>query len=88
MPLKKGTRGNPIGRPKGAVSTTKLIREHISQVIAYLLEWEPSQFPSESFVLPHWHLPLLLNLNSKIIFFGFVEVEQVDKFIVLIFYQN
>ena len=34
MPFKKGTSGNPIGRPKGAVSTTtKLIREHISQVI-------------------------------------------------------
>ena len=32
MPFKKGTSGNPIGRPKGAVSTTtKLIREHISQ---------------------------------------------------------
>ena len=76
MPFKKGTSGNPIGRPKGSVSTTsKLIREHISQVIAYLLEWEPSQFPSESFVLPHWHLPLLLKLNSIIIFFGFVEVE-------------
>ena len=31
MPFKKGTSGNPIGRPKGAVSTTtKLIREHIS----------------------------------------------------------
>ena len=30
----KGTSGNPIGRPKGAVSTTtKLIREHISQAI-------------------------------------------------------
>ena len=34
MPFKKGTRGNPIGRPKGSVSTTsKLIREHISQAI-------------------------------------------------------
>jgi hypothetical protein len=34
MPLKKGTSGNPIGRPKGSVSTTnKLIREHISQAI-------------------------------------------------------
>jgi len=32
--LFKGTSGNPIGRPKGAVSTTtKLIREHISQAI-------------------------------------------------------
>ncbi|MDG1349089.1 MAG: DUF5681 domain-containing protein, partial [Flavobacteriales bacterium] len=32
--FKKGTSGNPIGRPKGAVSTTtKLIREHISQAI-------------------------------------------------------
>ena len=31
MPFKKGTSGNPIGRPKGSVSTTsKLIREHIS----------------------------------------------------------
>jgi hypothetical protein len=30
MPFKKGTSGNPIGRPKGAVSTTtKLIRKHI-----------------------------------------------------------
>ena len=30
----KVTSGNPIGRPKGAVSTTtKLIREHISQAI-------------------------------------------------------
>jgi len=34
MLLKKGTSGNPIGRPKGSVSTTtKLIREHISQAI-------------------------------------------------------
>ena len=34
MPFKKGTSGNPIVRPKGAVSTTtKLIREHISQAI-------------------------------------------------------
>ena len=82
MPFKKGTSGTPIG---SVSTTTKLIREHIGQFIAYLLEWEPSQFPSESFVLPHWHLPLLLKLNSIIIFFGFVEVEQVDKFIILIF---
>ena len=34
MPFKKGTSGTPIGRPKGSVSTTtKLIREHISQAI-------------------------------------------------------
>ena len=34
MAFKKGTSGNPIGRPKGSVSTTsKLIREHISQAI-------------------------------------------------------
>jgi hypothetical protein len=34
MQFKKGTSGNPIGRPKGSVSTTtKLIREHISQAI-------------------------------------------------------
>ena len=34
MPFKKGTSGNPLGRPQGAVSTTtKLIREHISQPI-------------------------------------------------------
>ena len=34
MPFKKGKSGNPTGRPKGAVSTTtKLIREHISQAI-------------------------------------------------------
>ena len=34
MPFKKGKSGNPVGRPKGAVSTTtKLIREHISQAI-------------------------------------------------------
>jgi len=89
MPFKKGTSGNPIGRPKGSVSTTtKLIREHISQAIDYFFVWEPSQFPSESFVLPHWHFPLLLELDSIIMFFGFFEVERVDKFIVLIFYQN
>ena len=34
MPFKKGKSGNPTGRPKGSVSTTtKLIREHISQAI-------------------------------------------------------
>ena len=34
MPFKKGTSRNPIGRPKGSLgTTTKLIREHISQVI-------------------------------------------------------
>ena len=34
MPFKKGTSGNPTGRPKGSLSTTsKLIREHISQAI-------------------------------------------------------
>ena len=34
MPFKKETSGNPIGRPKGSLSTTsKLIREHISQAI-------------------------------------------------------
>ena len=34
MPFKKGISGNPIVRPKGSVSTTsKLIREHISQAI-------------------------------------------------------
>jgi hypothetical protein len=34
MPFKKGTSGNPVGRPKGSVSTTTfLIREHISQAI-------------------------------------------------------
>ena len=35
MPFKKGTSGNPIGRPKGSVSTTttQLIREHLSQAI-------------------------------------------------------
>ena len=34
MPFNKGTSGNPIGRPKGSVSTTsKLIREHRSQAI-------------------------------------------------------
>ena len=34
MPFKKGTSGKPIVRPKDAVSTTsKLIREHISQAI-------------------------------------------------------
>ncbi len=37
MPFKKGTSGNPIGRPKGSVSTTsKLIREHISININFL----------------------------------------------------
>ena len=57
----------------------------MNQAIAYLFVWEPSQLPSESFVLPHWHLPLLLDFNSIIMFFRFVEVERVDKFIVLIF---
>ena len=34
MPFKKGTSGNPSGRPKGSLSTnTKLIREYISQAI-------------------------------------------------------
>jgi len=34
MPFKKGTSGNPIVRPKDLVSTSsKLIREHISQAI-------------------------------------------------------
>ena len=34
MPFKKGISGNPIGRPKGSLSTTtKLIREYISQAI-------------------------------------------------------
>ena len=34
MPFNKGTIGNPIVRPKGSLSTTsKLIREHISQAI-------------------------------------------------------
>ena len=34
MPFKKGTSGNPVGRPKGSVSaTTQLIREQISQAI-------------------------------------------------------
>ena len=89
MPFKKGTSGNPIARPKGSVSTTsKLIREHISQAIFYFFVWEPSQFPSASFVLPHWHLPLLLELDSIILFFGFFEIERVDIFILLIFYQK
>jgi len=58
-----------------ASTTTKLIRQRISQTIGYLFVWEPSQFPSESFVLPHRHLPLLVEINSIIIFFGFFEVE-------------
>jgi len=34
MPFKKGTSGNPTGRPKSSLSTTtKPIREHISQAI-------------------------------------------------------
>ena len=33
MPFKKVTSGNPIGRPKGSVSTTsKLIREYINAI--------------------------------------------------------
>ena len=79
MPFKKGI----SRKPKASVSaTTQFIREHISQAIVYLFVWEPSQFPSEFFVLPHWHLPLLLYLNSIIRFlFAVVEVEWVDKFI-------
>ena len=39
MPFKKGTSGNPTGRPKGSVSTTtKLIREHISNVSKYICD--------------------------------------------------
>ena len=38
MPFKKATSGNPTGRPKGSESTTtKLIRENISQAISYFL---------------------------------------------------
>jgi len=34
MPFKKGISGNPTGRPKSSLSTTtKPIREHISQAI-------------------------------------------------------
>ena len=34
MPFKKGISGNPVDRPKGSLSTTtKNIREHISQAI-------------------------------------------------------
>ena len=41
MPFKKGTSGNPIGRPKGSVSTTtKLIREHISQAIDKEIDYD------------------------------------------------
>ena len=37
MSFKKGTSGNPIGRPKGSLSTTtKLIREHISVNINFI----------------------------------------------------
>ena len=40
MPFKKGTSGNPIGRPKGSLSTTsKLIREHISQAILICIHY-------------------------------------------------
>ena len=89
MPFKKWASGKPIGRPKVLVNNnTKFIIERISQAIDYFFVWEPSQFPSEFFVLPHWHFPLLLELDSIIMFFGFFEVERVDKFIVLIFYQN
>ena len=34
MPFKKGTRGNPLGRPVGSISTsTKLLREQIGLAI-------------------------------------------------------
>ena len=55
MPFKKGTSGNPIGRPKGSVSTTsKLIREHISQVIdGNKMMLDKIENPTESKLLPY-----------------------------------
>ena len=45
MPFKKGTSGNPIGRPKGSVSTTtKLIREHISQALMETRQWSSENY--------------------------------------------
>ena len=82
------TSKNPIAGPKGLASiNTKLIKEHISQAITYLFAWEPSQLPSESFVLPHWHFPLLLELNSVIMLIRH-DVDWVVEFIILILIKS
>ena len=82
MPFKKGTSGNPIGRPKGSLSTTsKLIREHISQIespteyinaISKLLPYSIGK------VKPYEEIEEREPIDIKISFFTTPEEEEED----------